>query len=81
MADPITFLASFPGIMSAIKVTGSGDGMRIQLDVPESEMGQAVGLLLLRECVLKVTIEREPDQDNVRRAISRRAAKQRQPVV
>ena len=67
MSEAIQFLASFPGIMSAIKVTGDGSGMRIQLDIPESEMGEAVGLLLLRECVLKVTIEKSiAPQDWVR---------------
>jgi hypothetical protein len=57
MAEPVTFLASFPSIQTAIKVTGNGDGMRIQLDIPESEMAQAVKLLLMREQPLTVTIE------------------------
>lgn len=51
------FLAAFPPIQSAIKV--GQDGMRIQLDIPESEMGNAVELLGMRDCVLVVTIERE----------------------
>ena len=59
MTDKITFLASFPPIQSAIKIAGNGDGMRIQLDIPESEMAQAVQLLALRECVLKVTVEED----------------------
>ena len=51
----VTFLASFPPIMSAIKC---GDaGMRIQFDVPESEMGNAVELLAMRGVVLRVTVE------------------------
>ena len=59
MDDPITFLASFPAIQSAIKV---GDlGMRLQFDVPESEMAQAVRLIGLRDRVLRVTVEPEPD--------------------
>jgi hypothetical protein len=57
MAEIATFLASFPPIMSAIKVDGAGGGMRIQFDVPESEMGEAVKLLMWREVGLKVTIE------------------------
>lgn len=52
---PVIFLANFPPIQSAIKV--GQDGMRIQLDIPESEMVRAVLLLALREKVLKVTIE------------------------
>jgi hypothetical protein len=57
--DACTFLASFPPIMTAIKVFGSGDGMRIQLDIPESEMGNALELLTMRQCVLRVTIEKQ----------------------
>ena len=77
MSEAIQFLASFPGIMSAIKVTGHGDGMRIQLDIPETEMGEAIGLLLLRECVLKVTIEKEPSNGNVSGTVKRSTAKNR----
>ena len=61
---PIQFLGSFPPIGSAIKVSGNGDGMRIQIDVPESEMGNALKLLLLRECVLEVTIKQADDRQN-----------------
>lgn len=60
-ADPLTFRATFPPIMSAIKVTGNGDGMRIQLDIPESEMPQALGLFAFRERVLIVTVAAEDD--------------------
>ncbi len=56
MADPVTFLASFPPIQSAIKVYGHANGMRIQLEIPESEMGKAVNILAWREMVLRVTI-------------------------
>jgi hypothetical protein len=52
--DVAKFRASIPPIMSGIK-TG-GDGLRFQLDVPESEMGEAVKLLAMRGKVLDVTI-------------------------
>jgi hypothetical protein len=54
--------------MSAIKATGNEDGMRIQLDIPESEMGEAVHLLLMRQKVLKVTVEivEQPDKKKKR---------------
>ena len=55
--DSITFLATFPDITSAIKI--GRDGMRIQLDVPEEDMGQAIKLLALRDVVLSVTVEPE----------------------
>jgi hypothetical protein len=51
----VTFLASFPPIQSAIKV--GQDGMRLQFDVPETEMGNAVELLAMRGVVLRVTVE------------------------
>ena len=60
-SEAITFLASFPPIQAAVKVAGNGDGMRIQLDIPETEMASAVHLLTMRECVLRVTVEREQD--------------------
>lgn len=64
MSDPITFKASFPPIQSAVKRDGSGGGMRIQLDIPESEMGQAVMLLALMQSRLKITVEVEQDHPN-----------------
>lgn len=63
MADRVTFLASFPPIQSAIKISGTGDGMRIQLDVPETQMGRAIGLLKWRETVLRVTVELSDESD------------------
>ncbi len=35
MSDVVRFTASFPAIQSAIKITGDGNGMRIQFDIPE----------------------------------------------
>ena len=55
MITTASFLASIPPIMSGIK-TG-GDGMRVQFDIPESEMGEAVKLLAMRGERLKVTVE------------------------
>ena len=59
--DSATFLAAFPAIQSAIKVYGDRQGMRIQLDIPESEMGEALQMLMWREMVLRVTVEPEVD--------------------
>jgi hypothetical protein len=55
MPDKTTFRASIPPIMSGIK-TG-GDGMRVQFDIPESDMGEAVKLLMMRGKVLLVSVE------------------------
>lgn len=60
MGDAVTFLAAFPSILAAIKV--GTDGMRITLDVPESEMAQAVKLLTMRDTVLRVTVEALDDR-------------------
>ncbi len=59
MADSVTVLATFPPIQGAIRFSGDGQGLRIQLDIPETEMANAVRLLAMRERVLRVTIEPE----------------------
>lgn len=63
----VIFLASFPPILSAIKVDGSG-GMRITLDIPESEIAEAVKLMLYRQVPLRVTIE--PHEQEKSKAIT-----------
>ena len=52
-----TFLAAFPATQSAMRIHGSGDGMRIELDIPASEMAEAVKLQLWTQRVLRVTVE------------------------
>lgn len=51
----ITFLASLPAIQSAIKI--GQDGARIQLEVPETELSKILPLIMMRDKVLKITIE------------------------
>lgn len=60
--DRASFRASIPPIQSAIR-TG-GDGLRIQLDVPESDMGEAIKLVAMRGKRLRVTVELLPDKDS-----------------
>ncbi len=54
----ITFAASLPPITSAISLDGNGDGARMKLDIPASDVG---AMLLLQHHgagkLLKVTIE------------------------
>lgn len=58
MSDqPVSFVAFMPAIQTAIQVHGNRDGMRVQLDIPESELGTAARLLLWRGKGLKVTVE------------------------
>jgi len=59
VSEKASFLAAFPSIQTAIKIHGDGNGARIQLDIPESEMGEAMKLLLWRQMVLRVTVEPE----------------------
>lgn len=55
VSEQVTFLATLPDIQSAIKITGTCNGMRVQLEVPESEMGQAIHLLKWRGQVIEIT--------------------------
>lgn len=57
VAELIEFVASLPPIQSAMKVSGNRTGMRIQLDVAESEVPNAIRLMLLAEQSFKVKIE------------------------
>ncbi len=50
-----TFKASIPPIMSGIK-TGD-DGMRVQFDIPESDMPEAIKLIMMRGKVLLINVE------------------------
>ena len=59
--DEAIFLFTFPPIQSAIKIHGEGEGMRVQLEIPESEMGQALKMLQWRGIVLEARIRPEPD--------------------
>ena len=73
MSESATFTATLPPIMSALRFSGDG-GCRIMLDVPESEMGEAVKLLMWRQMPLRVTVKPE-EQDAP--TISRSKAKKR----
>lgn len=55
----IEFSASLPPIQSALNISGNGDGARIKLDVPGSDMAQVLKLVLLTGKVFKVTVEAE----------------------
>lgn len=52
----VTFKATFPAIQTAIRITGEGAGMKIVLEIPETELANALGILTMRESVLEVTI-------------------------
>ena len=57
MGEPIIFAASFPAIQSAIKISGDGNGLRLQLDVPEIDVLNALHVIAMRQRAFRVTIE------------------------
>ncbi len=59
---PITFIASFPAIQSAIIISGDGTGLRLKLDIPETDLLQALSILAMRQTAFKVTIEPIPHE-------------------
>ena len=62
--NKFSFTASLPPIQSAISVSGQGDGARIKLDIPQSELAAVINLQLLSGQVFKVTIETEGEYEN-----------------
>lgn len=63
----VTFNASFPDIQSAIKITGGGDGMRIQFDIPESDLQKALAVVNWRRLPLQVTVKPLPTTYHIRK--------------
>lgn len=59
--DTIQFQAIVPSIQSAIRVAGDG-GARLVLDISESEMGNFLPIMLMREELLIVRIQTTPRQ-------------------
>lgn len=53
----IEFIASLPPIQSAISIDGQGDGARIKLEIPASEMKAVVELQKLTGRSFRVRIE------------------------
>lgn len=59
--NKLTFLASIAPLQSAITIASDG-GARVKIDIPEDEMPAIARLILMRGCVLKITIEPEDDE-------------------
>ena len=55
----IKFMASLPNIQSALSI--GGDGARLKLDVPETDLAQVLKLVLLKGVAFKVTVETEDE--------------------
>ena len=54
--ESFSFSASLPPIQSAISVSGQGDGARVKLDIPQSELEAILKLQLLSGQSFTVTI-------------------------
>lgn len=52
-----TFLAVIAPGLTAIRFTGDCNGQRITLDIPETQIGNAAGLLGMRRHLLRITVE------------------------
>ena len=52
--EEIKFLASIPDIQSAMSVGKSG--ARLKIDIPDTDLAQALRLILWREQLLEVTV-------------------------
>ncbi len=51
----IKFRASLPDIQSAISI--GGDGARVKIDIPETDLSEAIKLVLLKGKVFTITID------------------------
>lgn len=51
----ISFIASLPDIQSAILISGDG-ATRLKLDIPESELPEAIKLVMLKGTAFRVSI-------------------------
>jgi hypothetical protein len=60
----VTFLATIAPLQSGIQITGDKAGMRLKIDVPESEMANALTLLVWRERVLEITVRPQNERDD-----------------
>ena len=60
--DSATFRATLPPILSAIRMAGDG-GMRLMVDIPETDMPEALKLLMWKGQVLRITVEPERSAD------------------
>jgi len=58
----IEFYASLPDIQSAISISGNGQGARVKLDIPETEVEAAVALSRLGGKLLRVRVEVEDEE-------------------
>lgn len=61
LGERIQFIASLPPIQSAVSLDGMGDGARIKIDIPRTELPKLVDFMNLAGKAFKVTVEELPE--------------------
>ncbi len=56
----IKFYATVPDIQSAIKISGNG-AIRLQIDIPESELAEAIKIVMAKGKVIEVAMSWDQD--------------------
>ena len=62
MTDRVTFEAIIPDTATAIQIHGGG-GMRVRFDIDESNVPEALMLTVMRDRLLRLTVEVAKDND------------------
>ncbi len=62
MADEIKMIASFPPIQGAIKLDGQGDGARLTIDIPRTEVKKVPKLYDLMGNVFELSFKQIQDK-------------------
>lgn len=63
----LTFRASIPPLQSAINIHGSGDGVRIKIDIPQQDLDPAMAFI--RQCQgksFRLVVVRDDDEGEIR---------------
>ena len=58
MTEPIKFTASLAAVQAAIRISDEG-AIRLQLDIPESELANALQMVRMKGQSFRVTVEVE----------------------
>lgn len=62
MVKEIKLIASFPPVTGAIKLDGQGDGARLEIDIPRTEIKKVPELYNLMGTVFELTFKQIPDK-------------------
>ena len=74
----IRFMASLACLQSAITI-GNDGASRVRLDIPESEIAEAVKLVLLKGKAFRVTLEPVGNKDSGKKGWARDSRKSKKP--